>query len=102
MGTIRRLTDIQLGSIQTTKVINLTTAGYVFQIGSGNRAFEVTNLSQQASVYYGNAIVIGTGAIIQVTGSKFWDTIVDNFTMTFYASSANITLPMVIQEYAGN
>lgn len=101
MGVIRRLTDLQLGSIGTTKVVSLTTGGYVFQISSGNRAFEATNLGGN-TVYYNNALTIGTGGIIVTQGSKFWDTIVDNFTMTFFIGSTGISNLLVIQEYSGN
>src|SRR3990167_1961359 len=97
---IRRLTDIQLGSISTSKILSLTSSGYTFIIGSGNRAFEATNLGG-TTVYYGNTLSIGTGGIILPNGSKFWDTIVDNFTMVFYASSGGVTNLLVIQEYAG-
>lgn len=101
MGIIRRLTDLQLGSIATSKVVSLNSSGYVFQIGSGNRSFEATNLGG-ATVYYGDAVRIGTGGVIQSQGAKFWDTIVDNFTMTFYIGSGGFSNLLVIQEYAGN
>lgn len=102
MATIRRLTDIQLASIGTTKVIALNTAGYTFQISSGNRAFEATNLGA-AAVLYGDSLAplqLGTGGLIVSTGAKFWDTITDNFTMTFATSGG--TALLVLQEYAGN
>jgi len=101
MGTIRRLTDIQLGSIATSKIVSLNTAGYVFQIGSGNRAFEATNLGSH-NVFYNNEVLVGTGGLITANGSKFWDTIVDNFTITFYVGSGGVSSQLVIQEYAGN
>lgn len=101
MGTIRRLTDLQLGSIATSKIIALTTSGYSFQIGSGNRAFEATNLGSN-TVYYGDSLRLGTGGLILSNGAKFWDTIVDNFTMNFSINSGGVSNLLVIQEYAGN
>lgn len=101
MGTIRRLTDLQLGSIGTTKVISLTTAGYLFQITTGNRAFEATNLGDY-SVYYNRTLTLGTGGIILELGSKFWDTITDNFSMNFSINSGGVSGFLVIQEYSGN
>lgn len=102
MGTIRRLTDLQLGSINTMKVLNVNSAGVTYQISSGNRALEVTNLSGSQTLYYGNAVTVGTGGIISSSGSKFWDTVVDNFTLTFFASSGGVSILLAVQEYAGN
>lgn len=101
MGTIRRLTDLQLASIGTTKSISLTTSGYAFQISSGNRAFEATNLGSY-TVYYNNVLRLGTGGIILPYGSKFWDTITDTFNLNFSINSGGVSNFLVIQEYAGN
>lgn len=101
MGTIRRLTDLQLGSITTTKLLALNTLGATYNLGSGNRAFEATNLGTN-TVFYGNTLTLGTGGIILSNGSKFWDTIVDNFTMNFSINSGGVTSLLVIHEYAGN
>ena len=99
---IRRLTDIQLGSIQTTKVLSVTTAETVFTIGSGNRAVEFTNLST-VNVYLGQSgVLVNSGSVITENGSKFYDTVVDDFTIYLVNASAGVTSRVVAQEYAGN
>ena len=103
MGTIRRLTDLQLGSIATTKVLVLTGSETVFTINSGNRGFEATNWGPSI-VVYGQSSVLATsgGQIASGGGAKFWDTIIDNFTMYFASGSGGATATLVIQEYGGN
>lgn len=104
MGTIRRITDLQLASIQTTKVLSITTAETVYQISSGNRAFEAANNGVVALIFYGQSnLAVNSGLIINTSGgAKFWDTITDNFQMYFRLSSAGATAQLIIQEYAGN
>ena len=100
--TIRRITDLQLGSIQTTKVLSITTAETVYIVGTGNRAVEFTNLSS-TDVYYGQSgVLINSGGVITNKGSKFYDTIKDGFTLFFVNASAGVTSRVIAQEYAGN
>lgn len=102
MGTIRRLTDLQLGSIGTTKVYSVSTSEILFQISSGNRAFEAGNLGA-ANIFYGQSSLLATGGLfISPNGSKFWDTITDNFKMYFRINSTGLTSQLIIQEYTGN
>lgn len=104
MGTIRRITDIQLATIATTKIVSVTTSEYLYQISSGNRAFEVGNNGSIALLFYGqSSLAANSGLFINTSGgAKFWDTITDNFQMAFRTSSAGATIQMIIQEYAGN
>lgn len=100
MATIRRITDLQLASINTTKVVNLTNTEYLFQISSGNRAFEACNLGN-FNIFYGQSNLLATSGIFIASGgaAKFWDTITDNFQMAFVCQG---TSQLIIQEYAGN
>lgn len=102
MGTIRRLTDIQLASIQTTKVLTITSSETFFQISSGNRAFEAGVVNNGALVFYGQSNLLATSGLFINTsgGSKFWDTITDDFKMYFATPTG--TGQLIIQEYAGN
>lgn len=103
MGTIRRLSDIQLGSIGTTKILSITTAQTIYTINSGNRAFEISNLGSY-TLYYGavGGVTAGSASFISASGQKMWDTVVDNFTMGLKINTAGITNLVVIDEYAGN
>lgn len=100
---IRRITDLQLASIGTTKIYSLTTSEIIFQISSGNRAFEAGNLGN-FNVFYGQSnLAVNSGLIIaSAGGAKFWDTITDDFQMAFRINSGGITNQLIIQEYAGN
>ena len=104
MGTIRRLTDIQLGSIGSTKILSITTSETLYQISSGNRAFEVSNPSTVANIFYGQSnLTTNSGLIIGSSyGAKFWDTIADDFQMYFRITSAGLTSQLIIHEYRGN
>jgi len=104
MGTIRRLTDLQLGSINTTKVLSITSSETIYQISSGNRAFEVGNNGNVALLFYGqSSLAANSGLFINTSGgAKFWDTVIDNFQMAFRTSSGGATVSVIIQEYAGN
>lgn len=103
MGTIRRLTDIQLASIGTTKIYSLTSSEILFQISSGNRAFEAGNPSGFNILYGQSNLAVNSGLVLVAgNGAKFWDTITDNFQMAFKASSGGVTAQLIIQEYPGN
>jgi len=103
MGTIRRLTDIQLASIGTTKIYIMTSAQeIIFQISSGNRAFEAGNLGTMAISYGQSNLLANSGLFLAASGGmKFWDTITDNFTMAFRPVNGGSS-QLIIQEYAGN
>lgn len=103
MGTIRRLTDIQLASIGTTKVYSLTSSEVLFQISSGNRAFEAGNLGNFNITYGQSNLTANSGLFISSGGaSKFWDTITDDFQMAFRLTTGGATGLLIIQEYKGN
>jgi len=87
MGTIRRITDLQLASIGTTKVYSLTSSEILFQISSGNRAFEAGNLGN-FNIFYGQSnLAVNSGLFISSAGgAKFWDTITHNFQKAFRTS----------------
>ena len=104
MGTIRRSTDIQLGSIYSTKVLSITTSETFYQISTGARAFEVANNGTNSLVFYGQSNLVANSGIFINTGggAKFWDTVTDNFSMYFRITSAGISASLIIQEYAGN
>ena len=100
MGTKFIRTNLNLGSINTTKLMLVGTNETIYTIESGNVAFEVTNLGPQ-SVYYGNSgVALNSGGLITGNGSKFFDSVVGNFTMRFITLSGSSNL--VAQEYAGN
>ena len=103
MGIIRRITDLQLGSIGTTKVLSITTSETIFQISSGNRAFEAGNPGI-VNIFYGQSnLAVNSGLIISsANGAKFWDTITDNFQMYFRIESAGLSTQLIIQEYRAN
>ena len=103
MGTIRRLTDIQLASINTTKILSITTSETAYYIESGNRAMEVGNPSNYNIFYGSSSLAVNSGLIIgSGYGAKFWDTVTDNFGMYFRLNTAGITAQVIIHEYAGN
>lgn len=103
MATIRKLTDLQLASIGTTKVYSVTSSETLFQISSGNRAFEAGNLGN-FNIFYGqSSLAVNSGLFISSGGAtKFWDTITDNFQMAFRLSTGGAASVLIIQEYAGN
>jgi len=103
MGTIRRLTDIQLASVGTTKVYSINSNETLFQISSGNRAFEAGNLGNY-NIFYGQSNLLATsGLFLSASGGiKFWDTVTDNFKMYFVVGSVGVVSQLIIQEYAGN
>ena len=104
MAIIRRITDLQLGTISSTKILSITTSETLYQISSGARAFEVGNNGNVAILFYGQSnLAVNSGLFINTGGgAKFWDTITDSFQMAFRTSSAGATVTAIIQEYGGN
>ena len=105
MGTIRRITDLQLGSIATSKVLSITSSETLYTIGSGNRAFELANNGTVALLFYGQSGLSANSAGIFINtlgGAKFWDTVIDNFQLALRTASGGATVQAIIQEYAGN
>ena len=99
---IRRITDLQLASIGTTKVYFITSSETLFQISSGNRAFEAGNMGG-INIVYGQSNLLATSGLYIASngGSKFWDTITDDFKMYFAVPGATAS-QLIIQEYKGN
>lgn len=103
MGTIRRLTDLQLASIGTTKTYSVTSSEVLFQISSGNRAFEAGNLGNFNITYGQSNLTANSGLFISSGGgAKFWDTITDDFQMAFRVGTGGVSSVLIIQEYRGN
>ena len=105
MGTIRRLTDLQLGSIGSTKVISVTSAETLYQISSGFRAVELANIGTNGLLFYGQSgLIVNSGGIFINSGggAKFWDTVVDNFAFAVRVNSGGITVQAIFHEYGGN
>ena len=100
---IRRLTDIQLASIGTTKVFSVKSSEVLFQISSGNRAFEAGNLGNFNITYGQSNLTANSGLFISSGGgAKFLDSITDNFQMAFRVGSGGVTIQLIIQDYQGN
>ena len=101
---VRFSSDIQLASIGSTKILSVTSSETLYQISSGMRAFEVTNQSTAALVFYGQSNLATNSGIWLNTGgqAKFWDTISDTFQLYFRASSGGVSIPIIIHEYRGN
>ena len=104
MGTIRIISDRQLGSIGSTKSISVTSSEVLYQLSSGMRAFEIGNNGTNAIVYYGqSSLRASSGLFINTAGgAKFWDTIVDNFSMFLRINSGGIANQVIVHEYLGN
>ena len=104
MGTIRIISDRQLGSIGSTKSISVTSSEVLYQISSGMRAFELANNGSNALIFYGQSSLRASSGLFINTGggSKFWDSIVDNFSMALRVNSGGITAQAIVQEYLGN
>ena len=97
--TIRRISDLQLGSIGSTKILSLSTTETLYTISSGMRAVEFTNHGA-VNVYYGQSnLLANSGGLITQNNSKVFDTIVDNFRMYFVVTGGTTTV--VAQEYLG-
>lgn len=102
MGTKYIRTNLNLGSINTTKLLSISNVETRYTLGSGNIALEATNIGGFTIVYGNSAVLLNSGGLIPGNASKFWDTVVGNFTMFFAIASAGVTANLVIQEYAGN
>jgi len=103
LGTIRRLSDIQLGSIGTTKVLSITTSETLWQINSGNRAAEIMNFGV-VNLFYGQSNLLANSGLIIASnnGAKFWDSVVDDFKFYLRVTSAGYSNQVIIHEYSGN
>lgn len=105
MAIIRRLTDLQLGSIGSTKVISINSSETIYQISSGFRAVELSNIGTAALLFYGQSgLLANSGGIFINTGggSKFWDSVVDNFTFSLRSNSGGVSIQAIFHEYGGN
>ena len=97
--TIRKLSELQLGSIGSTKVLSLSTVEILYSISSGMRAVEFTNHTS-VNVYYGQSnLLANSGGVITQNNSKVFDTVTDNFRMYFVLTGGTATI--VAQEYLG-
>lgn len=105
MATIRRLTDLQLGSIGSTKVILVNSSETLYQISSGFRAVELANVGTAALLFYGQSgLLTNSGGIFVNSGggAKFWDSVVDNFTFAIRTNSGGVSVLAILHEYGGN
>lgn len=105
MGTIRRLTDLQLGSISSTKVLTITSNETIYVLSSGARACEVGNMGTAAILLYGQSgLLTNSGGMMINTGggAKFWDSVVDNFQLALRHNSGVLTIQVIVHEYGGN
>jgi hypothetical protein len=105
MGIIRKSTDLYLGSIYSSKVLSITSSETIYQISSGARAVEIANLGNVALLFYGQSALAANSAGIFINtsgGAKFWDSVVDNFSMALRTSSGGATVQAIVHEYAGN
>lgn len=105
MAIIRKITDLQLGSILSSKVLTISSNETIYQISSGARAVEIGNMGTAAILFYGQSGLVANSAGMFINtggGSKFWDTVTDNFQMALRHGSGVLTMPIVIHEYAGN
>ena len=102
---IRSIADLQLASIGSTKVYSINSSEILFQISTGMRAFEAGNLGN-FNITYGQSNLSATSGLFisSAGGSKFWDTITDNFKMYFRIQngSGGVSSQLIIQEYEGN
>ena len=98
---ILRRTGKFLGSIDTTKLLRITQNETRYTIESGNIALEATNLGSANILYGSSSVIANSGGVIVQNGSKFWDSIVGNFSM-YFALIGTSTSNLVIHEYAGN
>jgi len=100
MGTIRRLSELQLGAVGSTKILSLSTTEILYVISSGMRAVEFTN-HNSVNVYYGQSnLLANSGGLITQNNSKIFDTVTDNFFMYFVVTGGTTTV--VAQEYRGS
>lgn len=101
MGRILKTTDLYLGSIGSTKVLNISTSEVLYQISSGMRAVELINQGPSLAFYGQSGLAVNSGGVFVNTGggAKFWDSVVDNFTFALRGSSNGT---VILHEYAGN
>ena len=101
---IRQIADLQIASIGSTKILSVTSSEVLYQISSGMRAFEITNQTTSALVYYGQSnLAVNSGIWLNTGGqAKFWDTISDTFQLYLRASSGGVSIQVIIHEYRGN
>ena len=103
MGTIRRITELQLGSIATTKLLSITSSETLYQISSGNRAVEIMNFGNINVTYGQSSLLASSGLFIASNGgAKFWDSVHDVFKMYFVINSGGASVNIIAQEYGGN
>lgn len=102
MGTNYVRTNRFLGSINTTKLLSVTSSETLYSIGSGNTAFEAINIGSY-SVYYGDSgVLANSGGLILSNGAKMWDTVWGGYTQRFVLGTGGVASNLVIHEYAGN
>lgn len=88
-----------LGSIASTKLLTITSAETLYVISSGYVAFEATNRGSNSIFYGDSGVLLNSGGILVSNGSKFWDSITDNFQM-YFSALGTATSQLVIHEYA--
>ncbi|MBU1457048.1 MAG: hypothetical protein KKD01_20225 [Proteobacteria bacterium] len=102
MGLTQRRTNLTLGSIGSSMLYAVSTE-MLYTISTGFVAFEATNLGPHSIFYGSTGVTANSGGLIIANGSKFWDSVVDNFQLYFVTiQSSGVTSNLVIQEYAGN
>lgn len=101
MGLIRKTTDLYLGSIGSTKVVNFSTSESLYQISSGMRAVEIINQGPSLAFYGQSGLTTNSGGVFINTGggAKFWDSVIDNFGFALRGTSNGT---VIFHEYAGN
>jgi len=97
MGLQQNRATHSLGSIGTTQVINIA-GETAYTLGSGYVAIEVTNVGDSAVWYGSTGVTANSGGYLAVHGSKFWDDVVDNFTLYFISAASS---SVAIHEYEG-
>ena len=98
MGLTQNRGTSSLGSIGSTKVLNVGATTVAYTIDSGMVAIEVTNVGDSAIWYGDSTLVSNSGGFLAVHSSKYWDNVVDNFTIYFVCPAASA---IAIHEYKG-
>lgn len=102
MATIRLANNFFLGSPTTSRLLAITSAETLYTIGSGNRAFEMSNLGS-FNVYYGQSgVLANSGNLLLPSASKMFDSVIDNFSFYLVAASGGVTSNVIVVEHAGN
>lgn len=99
---IKIISDLQLGNINTTKLLSISSAETLFILESSNRAFEANNIGIHTIFYGDSGVLTHSGGPLVANGAKFWDRVVGGFNMFFVVASGGVTSDLVIHEYAGN